>query len=83
FSYEPTVASHDVNIIFIEVLPIIQNPHNLGLSKVIAPLSLIYSKFITQTAIPPALPVFSFLCYFSAFNFNTNIVYKHPTIPAK
>ena len=47
-SKEPKVETHEVNINFIDVLPIIPNPHNLGLSKDIDPLSLIYSKFITQ-----------------------------------
>ena len=32
-SKEPTVETHEVNINFIDVLPIIPNPHNLGLSE--------------------------------------------------
>lgn len=79
---EPTADTHEVNINFIDVLPIIPNPHNLGISKDIDPLSLIYSNFVSETDIPPALPVFSFLSYLSAFSVNNNIMYKHPTSPA-
>ena len=79
---EPKVETHEVNINFIDVLPIIPNPHNLGLSENIDPLSLIYSKFVSETDIPPALPIFSFLSYLSAFSVNNNIMYKHPTSPA-
>ena len=81
-SKEPKVETHEVNINFIDVLPIIPNPHNLGLSENIDPLSLIYSKFVSETDIPPALPIFSFLSYLSAFSVNNNIMYKHPTSPA-
>jgi len=72
--------NYELNPSFMDVLPIIPNPHNLG--KNTDPLSLIYSQFVANTDIPPALPVFSFLSYLSAFTVNNNIMYKHPTSPA-
>lgn len=72
--------NHELNPTFMDVLPIIPNPHNLGKNS--DPLSLIYSQFVSNTDIPPALPVFSFLSYLSAFAVNNNIMYKHPTSPA-
>lgn len=76
------IRSHEVNINFIDVLPIIPQPHILRSTKNTDPLSVIFSKFVSETDIPPALPVFSFLSYLSAFCVNNNIMYKHPTSPA-
>ena len=72
------IESHEVNINFIDVLPMIPQPHITEKAKA-DPLSIIYYNFVSKTDIPPALPVFSFLSYLSAFCVDNNIMYKHPT----
>lgn len=56
---ETEIREQELNLNFIDILPIIPNPHITEKQKT-DPLSLIYSNFITKTDIPPALPVFTF-----------------------